>query len=201
MEMGERIKELRERRNMTQDELGDVLGVGKSTIARYESGRVENIKRKTIKDMAELFGVRPSYLMDMEDAPHGQHTRTIPILGVICAGNGVCTDQGTGAVPLIVDDRITADCCLVVHGDSMVDSGIYDGDIAFINESFEFDDGNIYAVVVGVQSEASIKTVFREDDKLVLYPSNRSYRPQRVDKSDVTIVGRLCGVYHKVEPK
>lgn len=73
MSMAERIKELRLAAGLTQEELGDKLGLQKSAIAKYENGRVENIKRSTIQAMADLFGVRPSYILgfdDEEDAPN-----------------------------------------------------------------------------------------------------------------------------------
>lgn len=50
---------------MTQEDLGRELGVQKSAIAKYESGRVENIKRSTILKMANIFDVDPAWLMDV----------------------------------------------------------------------------------------------------------------------------------------
>lgn len=47
--MGERIKYLRESKGMTQEELGEKIGVQKSAIRKYEKGEVENIKRSNIK--------------------------------------------------------------------------------------------------------------------------------------------------------
>ena len=73
MSMAERIKELRLAAGLTQEELGEKIGLQKSAIAKYENGRVENIKRSTIQAMADLFGVRPSYILgfdDEEDAPN-----------------------------------------------------------------------------------------------------------------------------------
>lgn len=67
MTMGDRIKELREKAGLTQEELGEKLGIKKSAIAKYEKGRVVNIKRSTIKVMADLFGVSASFLMFGED--------------------------------------------------------------------------------------------------------------------------------------
>lgn len=69
MEMGEIIKQLRKAHNLTQEELGKRLGVQKSAIAKYEKGRVENIKRSTIQAMATLFDVSPCYLMGWADVP------------------------------------------------------------------------------------------------------------------------------------
>ena len=66
--MGDRIKELREARGMTQEELGEKIGVQKSAIRKYEKGSVENIKRSAIKIMSELFQVSPLYLMGLDDS-------------------------------------------------------------------------------------------------------------------------------------
>ena len=67
MNMGDRIRQLRIDNNMTQEELGIKLNLQKSAIAKYESGRVENIKRSVINKMSKLFNVSPTYLMCLED--------------------------------------------------------------------------------------------------------------------------------------
>ena len=68
MEMGEIIKQLRLQKGITQEELGRVIGVQKSAIRKYESGMVENIKRSSIKKLADYFGVSPSFLLGYEDS-------------------------------------------------------------------------------------------------------------------------------------
>lgn len=69
MAMSDRIKELRISAGLTQEELGEKLGLQKSAIAKYENGRVENIKQSTIAKMAEIFNCRPSFLMGWDDSP------------------------------------------------------------------------------------------------------------------------------------
>ena len=66
--MGDRIKALREARGMTQEELGEKIGVQKSAIRKYEKGSIENIKRSSIKIMADLFQVSPLYLMGLDES-------------------------------------------------------------------------------------------------------------------------------------
>lgn len=63
MEMAERIKERRLLMEFTQEELGEKLGLQKSAIAKYENGRVENIKRSVIANMAKVLDCSPAYLM------------------------------------------------------------------------------------------------------------------------------------------
>ena len=63
MEIGDKIKAARLAKGMTQEELGTILGVQKSAIAKYESGRVVNIKRSTLKKISDVLGLRPSELI------------------------------------------------------------------------------------------------------------------------------------------
>lgn len=63
MNVGEKIRIARTNKGMTQEELGKALGVQKSAIAKYEKGRVVNIKRTTLKAMSDILGIAPSELI------------------------------------------------------------------------------------------------------------------------------------------
>ncbi|MBP3873972.1 MAG: helix-turn-helix transcriptional regulator [Lachnospiraceae bacterium] len=69
MSMAKRIKEERIKKGLTQEQLADQLGIQKSAIAKYENGRIENIKRSTIVRMAAIFGCDPCYLLDLVEKP------------------------------------------------------------------------------------------------------------------------------------
>ena len=64
MTTGELIRQLRKEKNMTQEELAEYIGVQKSAVAKWETGRTQNIKTETLHALAVLFGVQPSYLID-----------------------------------------------------------------------------------------------------------------------------------------
>ena len=64
--MGKRIYMKRTENGMTMKQLADKLGVQTSAINKYEKGAVENIKRKTIEDMAKIFKCSPSWLMGFD---------------------------------------------------------------------------------------------------------------------------------------
>lgn len=70
--MGERIRMLREQHGLTMEALGNMLGIKKAAINKYENGSVENIKRSTIKEMARIFGVSPCFLMWGEEMEAAQ---------------------------------------------------------------------------------------------------------------------------------
>jgi transcriptional regulator with XRE-family HTH domain len=63
MNIGEKIRAARLAKGMTQEELGAILGVQKSAIAKYENGRIVNIKRSTLKKISDVLGIRPSELI------------------------------------------------------------------------------------------------------------------------------------------
>ena len=67
-ETGERIRRLRKEKGWTQTDLGNRIGVQNSAIAKYENGRVPNLKRSTIKALADALGVNPSYLLGMDES-------------------------------------------------------------------------------------------------------------------------------------
>lgn len=68
MEIGQKIRQARLEKNMTQEELGKIVGLQKSAIAKYESGRVVNIKRSTLQKLAKALDLRGSDLI-IENTP------------------------------------------------------------------------------------------------------------------------------------
>ena len=67
MTLGERIKQLRLERGLTQGQVGQVIGVGKTTIMKYEKGIITNMKRSSVQRLSEFFGVTPQYLLALTD--------------------------------------------------------------------------------------------------------------------------------------
>lgn len=67
MKIGKRIKEIREERGFTQEELGKQLGMNKSTIQRYETAKIENIKIPVIEKMAQILRVQPEWLSGISE--------------------------------------------------------------------------------------------------------------------------------------
>ena len=63
MNIGEKIRAARLEKGLTQEELGEILGVQKSAIAKYENGRIVNIKRSTLKKISDVLGIPPFELV------------------------------------------------------------------------------------------------------------------------------------------
>lgn len=67
MDIGQKIKEARLLKGLTQEELGKIVGLQKSAIAKYENGRVVNIKRSTLQKLALALDLRGSDLIIEND--------------------------------------------------------------------------------------------------------------------------------------
>lgn len=67
MNIHERIRYIRQKRNLTLAEVADLLGVKEATVSRYETGEIKNIKHDTVLELANIFDVSPSYLMGWEE--------------------------------------------------------------------------------------------------------------------------------------
>lgn len=61
--MAKRIKALRQEKGLTLEQVADVVGVGKSTVRKWETGMIANMKRDKIADLAKALGTTPAYLM------------------------------------------------------------------------------------------------------------------------------------------
>ena len=70
MGFGQKIKQIRKSKGMSLEQVGDIVGVGKSTVRKWETGDIANMRRDKIAKLANALGVEPSYLMGWtEDAP------------------------------------------------------------------------------------------------------------------------------------
>lgn len=189
MDMSERIKSRRLYLGLTQEELGLKLGLQKSAIAKYENGRVENIKRSVIAKMAEVLECSPAYLMGWSDeinpVPaldiskfdniYPVNLKKVPLLGEIACGKPIFANEERESY-VLAGSEIHADFCLRAKGDSMVNARILDGDIVFIRRQDMVDNGEIAAVAIG--DSVTLKRVFYhpEQNLLILKAENSKYQ-------------------------
>lgn len=66
--MAQRIKILRQEKGLTLEQVAEVVGVGKSTVRKWETGMIANMRRDKIADLAKALGTTPAYLMGWNDA-------------------------------------------------------------------------------------------------------------------------------------
>ena len=172
---------------MTLEELAQKVGVSASTILRYETGNIKNLRRDKIKNLADALNTTPAYLMGWEDEKkedeiykykniHPIELKKFPLLGEIACGEPVfCVEDRESYVLAGAD--IKADFCLKAKGDSMINARILDGDIVFIREQQSVENGEIAAVII--DDEATLKRVYydKSNNYLQLIAENPKYSP------------------------
>ncbi len=71
-----RIKELRTKNGYTMEKLGELVGVTKSTVAKWENGYVDNMRQDKVARLAELFKVSPAYILGYDEPTEEEQERT-----------------------------------------------------------------------------------------------------------------------------
>ena len=194
-ETAKRLRMAIDKAGITPAELARRVGTSDATISQQLNGK-NKISNKYAEKMGAVLGVSPLWLMGY-DVGMARERDGLPIIGKICAGNGIPAEQTDGTFHITTETQ--ADFCLYVQGDSMTDADIYDGDVAFVRKHQEFKNGGIYAVLIIGEDTASIKRVFEQGTSLILSPCNPRYAPEIKRKVDAVIMGEVVGVYHKIK--
>ena len=179
--VGKKIKELRLDHEMTLEELGNLVGVAKSTVKKWEDGQIANMRRDKIEKLSEIFDVSPADLFGWADYIPADNIfkverKSFPLLGSIACGEPLPAEENI-EVYLQAGSDIKADFCLRAKGDSMINARIYDGDIVFIRKQSMVENGQIAAVLI--DNEATLKRMYydRENNIVQLVAENPSFPP------------------------
>lgn len=120
----------------------------------------------------------------------------IPVVGRVAAGTPILAEQNiedTFPLPARYASSGT-NFMLRVHGESMIEAGIMDGDLILVQQSETASNGEIVvAMIDGFESEATVKTFYKENGHIRLQPENSSMSPIIV--KDVRILGKVKGVF------
>lgn len=81
--IGQRLKALRKEHGMTLEEVGKAVGVGKSTVRKWETGMIENMRQDKLSRLAKVFDVSPAYLMGWEEEPKQLDTAKAALLAEV----------------------------------------------------------------------------------------------------------------------
>lgn len=194
---------LRKREGLSQEDLGNALGLSKSTISMYECGK-RKPSYEALEAIADFFNINMGTLTGQENVKLPSNIipmpemKKIPLVGTIACGEPILAEENLdGEVDL--PEHIHADFALRCKGDSMINARIYDGDIVYIRQQPTVEDGEIAAVLIG--DEATLKRVRFFEDHVVLEPENPLYRPLSYwgeEMSTVRILGKAVAFTSKV---
>ena len=174
--------------------------IGKSTIYNYFNGETLP-STVNIKKLADFFHVAPGDIdprfatLPENLTPVDQSKLVkIPLIGHIACGEPITADQNIeGYITEYFSESVDPDSifALKCEGDSM-EPYILDGDIAYIRQQPEVEDGEIAAVLVDGDTKATLKRVKRVGDQVILTPDNPRFHPIVLDKDHPgKIIGKM----------
>ena len=124
---------------------------------------------------------------------------SIPIIGAIAAGEAIEAIENSSdfiTIPTSMTSPNAKYFGLRVKGLSMIDEGIFDGDIAVIRKTNNVENGKIAAVLTQ-DNEVTLKTIKFDNDKVILIPANQSYKIKEYKAGEIQVQGTLSGIIRK----
>ena len=212
----DRLTQALQIRKMSAAELSRRTNVAEGTISNYKKG-VYEAKQDRVLEFSKTLNVNPAWLMGydvpMEDdtshQPNYSHIKNvipvpkvvkhIPLYDGIACGDPRYADS-TPVDTIGIPDWINADFAIRCHGDSMVNARIHDGDIVYIRQQPDVDDGQIAAVLI--DDDATLKRVYHKPYGVLLMPANDDYEPivyTAEDCVNIKIMGRAVAVTFAVK--
>ena len=183
-------------------EIGEAVGLASPSTVHAHLANLERaglLRRDPTKPRAlDLIGHRRE---SRAEQPVVQETAPkLPLLGQIAAGGPLLAEQNVEdeiGVPEPLGRR--ADFLLRVKGDSMIEAGILDGDIVVVQRAQDASNGDIVGALVGddeFADEATVKTFYRDGNRVRLQPENAALEPIYADF--VQILGKVTGVFRSL---
>ena len=201
---GKRIKNARIQKGLTQEELANLMDVTRSAVGFWEHDK--NLPpAKNFPRLAQVLGVSSAYLQMESDYPIAneipmpEDLLKIPIIATVkCGVNGLAFEEDGGYIN--VEKKHGEDLrAFRCKGDSMINEGIHDGDVAIVRIQDTVESGELAIVVIN-GDEGTLKKVHIQKDAIILESANPSY-PARVftgvDRAIVHIVGKVIETRRK----
>ena len=156
------------------------------------------IKRDSTKPRAlELFKQdgSPAILAKVEENP-SRGTVTLPLIGRVAAGIPILAEQNVEDTFTLPSEIATESSSFIleVHGDSMINAGIFNGDFIVVREQPNAMNGEI--VVAMIDNEATVKTFYKERGRVRLQPENDAMEP--IYASNPTILGKVVALMRRL---
>lgn len=206
MDIGKMINQRRTELKLTLEQVGQAVGVGKSTVKKWEDGYISNMRRDKIALLAKVLKMNPVSFITGEFKEEEDRAIPLPQTNVfmrpvydsISAGFGVIAqDVPVDYMPTYITCPSEQDkyIWINVHGDSMSPL-IDDGSKILVKKQSSVDSGQIAAVLVD-DEEAVVKKVLYNDNTVELHSVNPYYPPRVFKNNDVTRV-QILGLVKEV---
>lgn len=188
------IKKLLRDYNINQKDLAKIAGVSESTVGKWVLEK-STPRMGAIQKITDHFGLPKSYILEeqptniIEVSPQ---TVKIPILGEIACGDPIYAEENFSGYRYESPDNLPSGrlIYLKAKGDSM-EPTIPDGAYVMVREQPEVEYGEIAAVLVNGDTEATLKRVKKQGDIVLLVPDNPTHEPYVITEDNpAKIIGK-----------
>ena len=190
----------------TVREIGKAVGLHSSSTVHVHLANLEKAgvlrrdpsKPRAIEMLVEKAkSARDATVDAVESAMPGGARPGLPLLGRISAGTGMLAEENVEdyvEVPSVIGGE-EGDYVLEVHGESMKDAGIMDGDYVIVHPAPDADNGQIVVAMLD-EEEATVKRFFKETDHIRLQPENETMEP--IITTEAQVIGKVIGCFRAI---
>jgi SOS-response transcriptional repressor LexA len=217
--VGNLIRKLREQRGVTQRQLAQAIGSNYTYLSKIENGRLDHTPNsKTLVAIADALQLdrdwlltecgRPPEKLAQSIASHAEFFRRLgqlrgkqldaalqpfPLLGRVPAGPLAEAIEDSEEFELADLFSPGEHYLLRIRGDSMIEDGIRDGDLAIVRPQSECNDGDVVVTLID-GADATVKRLYRQKSRIKLQPANAAMESLYVEPERVQIRGRVVGL-------
>ena len=203
--IGERIKNLRKRKDLSLQNVADSLDVNRSSVMRWEKGETSKIKLPIIEKLASIFGTSAQYLLTGKEKEKGKDEWcaenakevgefcSLPLVGQVCAGNGLLAEENVVKYEFADKKYNRKDYFyLEVSGDSM-SPRLDSGDLILVKKQSSIDSGAVGVFLID-GCDGVVKKIKYDKNYIELHSFNPYYPVRRFEGSEVqrvSVIGKV----------
>lgn len=179
----------------TVREICDELGLSSPATVQVH---LNNLEKKGLITKTGTKNRAIKLLVENELMPNDDKTASIPLLGVVSAGSPIEAIENPTEqfeIPITMIPQNKSVFALTVSGDSMIEAGIFDGDIVIVKQENTARNGQ-KVVAMTDNNEVTLKTYYKESNGIRLQPENSTMEPMYF--TDVKILGIAVGLYRQL---
>lgn len=189
----ERLRLLRKKRKITQEDLAQMLNVDRTSVGKWETGK-NLANNDVLQEICSIFDCSLDYLLGRTDIPYPLKDEVelndeypCPLVGRVVAGTPIEAQENLEGYIYIKYKPANEYFALRVHGNSMINAGIPEGAVIVVHKQNYADNRQI--VVALLNGEHTIKRFIRQsDDVILLQPENPTMSPIVVTKKDTLLI-------------
>lgn len=190
MELKDIIREYKDKYQLSNKELAQLFDVTHITVGRWLRGEVKTIQEETATKMSKVLG------FDVQTMLQGKAlSLKRPILGMAKAGYDLFLDENyMGEESVSMEEYQSGDFFLQVCGDSMVEAGILDGGLVYVQKGAYVNNGEVAVIAIG--EEVTIKRFYKERKAIRLeaaspYVEDRVFSKDEIETLPVKVLGKV----------